>query len=354
MRAFIFAGLTSIVVAAPALAQFTVSRDGNVKPDSIATRYKLDFAIPDAPAFTLLKRDQSSVLRPGTVREFAAQVSKFVSAEHGLSLPREFAVEFSPAMLIGGSTLSLSKYQRSPALYRLRLSAATERSSVGFTAASLGLRVALIDKVDLRTDPAFLTATTELTTGVNRIFADQVRERGPRPGMEITLDDLTPERKAAVEGLIEQQRKRVTERRWNADILDVAMGSRGESTDTTGKSFKLTEYAAWLTYGKGFGGWGQLLLGARTSMARDSVSGNFKGVGSAGARLYAGTNKYKVFLEGEGELKARDNEWLLNGGGEARLITGGWIQFGAGVRWVGSNKAELVGSLTFKLGVLGL
>ena len=65
-------------------------------------------------------------------------------------------------------------------------------------------------------------------------------------------------------------------------------------------------------------------------------------------------NQYKAFLEAEGKTGSGDREVLLNAGGEARLISGGWIQFSSGIRWVGDAKPKLVGNLTFKLGVLGL
>lgn len=338
-----------------AAAQFTLTQGGPV-PEPIATQYRLDFAIPDAPALLLLSTKKSSILRPVTVREFAAGVSDFLGTDKGITLPHEFGIEFSPGMLIGGSRLRIDTYNRNKALYRLRLSAAARRSTVSLTDLAMGLRVALIDKGDLRANPQYLRQATEITTAINTLFADQNRELGPRPGQEVTVDDLSPARRAKLDGLAEELKKQIVERAWNEDMLDVAVGVRAGSPDSTGRDLRLREYAAWATYAKGLGDWGQWLVGFRTATARDTTTTGFTGfhaMSSLGSRFYAGTNEYKAFLEAESSWKSGDNRFILSGGGEARLITGGWVQFSAGASWSG-GKADLVGNLTFKLGVLGL
>jgi hypothetical protein len=330
---------------------FTPARTGL---DSIATRFRIDFAVPEAPALSLFQVSKSSILRPGTVREFAALASDIVSDDGKVTVPEELGLEVSPAMLIAGPRLSLSAYQKAPWFYRLRLSAAVKRQGSRLTNLAFGLRTAVLDRADLRTNPGYVQDATDMAREINDIFADQNREAPPTPGTELSLDDLTPERRARLDEVAERLKKRVEERAWNADILDVAAGALASARDSTGADLSLMQLAGWLTYAKGFGRWGQLLLGARASALRDSLTREFSGGGSVGTRLYAGVNQYKVFLEAERRWTTGDDESLLGAGGEARLMNGGWIQFSTGLSWAGGGKPKLVGNATFKLGVLGL
>ncbi len=345
--------LAALAAPGPADAQFSF-KGGSTQRDSIATRFRLDFAIPEAPALSLLQVSRNSILRPGTVREFAALASDLVSNDGKVTVPEELGFEASPAMLIAGRGLSLTAYQQKPWLYRLRLSAAVKRSGRSLTSLAAGLRVPILDQSDLRTNAEYLDDATDLATRINAIFSEQNRESPPAPGTELRVEDLTPARRARLEELKEELKARVEERAWNADILDVAAGILASSPDTTGTDLEMTQLAGWLTFGKGFGNWGQFLLGARGSRVRDSVTGDFGISGSVGTRLYAGVNRYKVFLEAERRWEEGDDQTLLGGGGEARLITGGWVQFSSGLNWEGGGKPRLVGNVTFKLGVLGL
>jgi hypothetical protein len=353
MRVAFTALLALTIVSRSAAGQFTFT-PGGAKLDSIATRFKIDFAIPEAPALSLFQVSRSSILRPGTVREFAVLASDLVSSDGKVTAPEELGLEVSPGMLIAGPRLSLSAYNRAPWLYRFRLSGAVKRKGTALTDVALGFRVALLDRADLRTNPGYLRDATALTEEITEIFAEQNREKPPQPGEEMSVEDLTPERRGKLEELRKRLKARVEEQAWNADILDLAAGALAASRDTTGAELSMVQYAGWLTYAKGFGHWGQLLLGARGSAIRDSVSNSFNGAGSVGTRLYAGVNKYKVFVEAERKWAKGDDESLLGAGGEARLINGGWIQFSAGLSWAGGGKPKLVGNATFKLGVLGL
>jgi hypothetical protein len=348
------AALCGLLIAGrTADAQFSI-KSGGKTVDSIATRFKIDFAVPETPAFSLLQVSKGSILRPGTVREFAVQASSFVSSDGGVSIPKEFGLEFSPAMLIQGPRLTLDAYNRTPYLYRMRLSAAMKRPGATATQVALGIRTAFVDKADLRSNRQYATEATEIATAINQLFAEQNRVQPFTADREMTVEDLTPDRRARMEEQAKRLRKRVEDRDWNADLLEVAAGLLAASRDTTGSDIAVIQYAGWLTYGKGLGKWGQLLLGGRAATVRDSVSDKFTSAGTLGVRLFAGVNQYKVFLEGERKLASGDDTSMLNGGGEARFASGGWVQFSAGFQWVGHEKAKLVGNMTVKLGVLGL
>ncbi|MGH7498110.1 MAG: hypothetical protein ACREL3_04590 [Gemmatimonadales bacterium] len=318
-------------------------------PDALATAYRTDFAVPDAPAFLLLDVDPSVVLRPTTVKEFSGAVSDFASSGN-ISLPRAFAVEFAPALLIGGKTLSLQKYRSNPALYRLRLSAATRRpeNSASPTEIAVGLRVDLIDEADLRMNPEYLSLATDIAEKINDIYAD-ARERAGKPPAPLELtsaeEDSIVHFQAPLTGLWENKK-------WNARVLELAAGLRAEAADSLGRNLRSTQAAAWGTFGTGFGMWGQLLLGGKISTVRDATTDEFSTEGGLAGRFYAGTNQYKFFAELGGTWRSGPDEWLLNGGGEVKLIRGGWVSFSAGLAST-SNQTDLRTNLAVKLGALG-
>ncbi|HCV43785.1 MAG TPA: hypothetical protein DGH68_09905, partial [Bacteroidetes bacterium] len=144
-----------------ALSQFVIETAG-ARPDSLQKSFRVDFAIPDAPAFTLLGSEPSNILRPTTVREFSVAFSDFVSNGSSLTIPRTFGVEFSPGLIISGPKLSLTDYRKLDWLYRLRVSAATQRNGNGnsSTDMALGVRTSVIDESDLRHDDAYVATAT--------------------------------------------------------------------------------------------------------------------------------------------------------------------------------------------------
>ncbi|MBI1928035.1 hypothetical protein HYR99_27805 [Candidatus Poribacteria bacterium] len=129
--------------------------------NDLSKAYRVDFAVPDSPAFKVLGVDPSNTLRPSSVRELLVGTSDFMGKDGALTIPKNFAAEFAPILLIGGKNLTLRDYQKHPYLYRLRVSAATKREETANqdvnqengtpTELGLGLRVSIIDKSDPRT-----------------------------------------------------------------------------------------------------------------------------------------------------------------------------------------------------------
>ena len=102
-----------IVVAHTARAQ--IVRDLSVSP--FVKDYKVDFAIPDAPAFKLLEVDESAILRPQTVRDVAAAFDAFRGQSGTFVVPKQIGVEFSPALIAGSRYLKVSDYATQRFLY---------------------------------------------------------------------------------------------------------------------------------------------------------------------------------------------------------------------------------------------
>ena len=112
---------------------------------------KRNFAVPEAPAFSLLDVDSSKILRPSSVRELGVELA---NSAGGVGIPSALAVEFSPGMLVAGARTTIAQYASLAPLYRLRLSLGTKRDSTtkGRTQLAVGLRTSLYDASDPRTN----------------------------------------------------------------------------------------------------------------------------------------------------------------------------------------------------------
>ncbi len=384
----------------PALAE------AQAPPQDISSNYKLDFAVPDAPAFAILGSQPTEILRPTTTRDLSLAASDFLSDGSSLAIPAEFAAEFSPGLLIGGKRLSLAQYRSTPWLYRLRVSVATSRTDSGSdpTSLAVGLRVPLIDRADLRTNQAGRAFELQLvdlatrTVNLRQEAQDRlVRDLAATPATAMPVPFRAQEAADAVvdardadgraevlraQGMTETAiteflawystqllaqsnalndredelkalRRQLEEESWNNTVLEVAAAALGEAADSTGKDLKDTRYALWGTGGIGFGNWGQFLVGLTGSWEREPETSRFKGIGSLATRLYMGTNWIKGFAEFSGTVQDQEKpKWFLNGGGEVRAVQGLWATFSTGVEWdQDTGEANARTSVALKLGL---
>lgn len=330
---------------------------GQISPDSLAQLYEVDFAVPDAPAFELLQVDESNILRPTTVRALTAGLSNLFEGEDGgVQVPNAIAIEAAPFLLAHGPRLTLRQYEANQTLYRTRFSAAAKRSaSTGAaTGVAVGVRMTLHDDSDLRTNRTYLDSVTGWTGAIIDVRMRAARLMGPIPPK-----DTTPEQKATLKLLADSVAvlttmtenfiDRWSQTRWNAGMFDIAAGLVAASADSLGNDLKIGNLAAWGTWGMGWSDWGQLLIGGRGTFGRDDPDEDRGLGGSLGARFYAGTNAYKIFLEGQSTVASSDVPgWLFNTGGEARVYNRLWVNFSAGVNWEGGGDARLTGRFTIK------
>lgn len=354
------AAVATFLVAMPSTAQISIVR-GQARLDSLEAMYRADFAIPDAPALDLVDENPSDLLRPSSVREFALAASQFSTPGGSFRLPEAFALEIAPFLLASGRRLSIGEYRAHPALYRFRISGATGRDSLQRSALALGLRATLLDEGDLRTRNDYIEGVTDLTTRINNLVVDERLARAaqgeaPNPQVPLTLSDLTGDRQMRLDALlasVDSLRRAMEDRTWNARALDVALATRARAADSLGHDLHMTDYVAWVTYGDGFGQWGQLLLGARVTLERDYADRHFRTSGSLTTRLYVGSNRYKAFTEGQ--ISTREGEdqvgFFLNAGGEARLFRAVWTTFSAGLEWTEAEDRApgLAGRFAVKL-----
>ncbi|HXF99522.1 MAG TPA: hypothetical protein VNL69_01995 [Bacteroidota bacterium] len=304
---------------------------------TLAGDARLNFAVPDAPAFTILNYSPTNIVRPSTVQEVALAIADF--AESGGVLPRTAAAEFSPGLLIGGRTLTIRQYNANPFWYRARISAATRSfdDNTGRVHASIGLRFTFTDEADPRTDRAFIENLSNLALQINQAVARRVQvapptETGRIEGEGPAIDALERE----VEALREKQR----EEKWNANIAEFAAAVRFASPDSLAKNARADKYQAWLAGAFSVSTWGQFVFNLSGSIERSpSLHMDSTSIAMA-SRFYLGTNSLKVF--GEGQLTAVSESpaiYFLNIGGELNPISSFWLEFAVGIEKQGREPA---------------
>src|SRR5688572_11574525 len=230
--------------SSPALAQ--IVRERGVSP--FVKDYKIDFAVPDAPAMKLLEVNESSILRPQTVRELGVAVGQFRGTDR-FAVPKQFAVEVSPWLL--APHLRLTSYNAKRFLHALRVSGATGRDSLDRAQIAFGIRFSLVDEQDLRRQGAFGsdTAITNLTTAILAVYADARRRVGATA--PLVLND---EEQSVVKALSDSIKDSWRDRHWNARSLEFAFGGRLLAVDSLGNDADMDEMAAWITYADGLQG----------------------------------------------------------------------------------------------------
>lgn len=345
------------LLASPTLIGLPSPADAQVfgqAPSPFAQDYRVDVAVPDAPAFEMLQVGQSSILRPNTLQKLAIAFSDFRDADGSFQVPGDFAVEFSPAILLAGDDLDRATYEQKKLLHNLRISLATATDSLGGGApsqAAFGLRLTVVNEADMALDPAFISSqqVTPLTRQILIVY-QAARDRQVQAGIAPTEPIvLTEDERETVDRLSEEIKARWTARHWNAESLEFAFGVRATGLDAAASDARVDRYGVFATYANGLGGWGQIILGGRAGAERDDAQSSFSQALSLGARLYLGSNRHKVFLEAQQSIQeGEDGELLLNGGAELRLTDWIWAVGAIGVDDVSSDEGSN-STLTFSL-----
>lgn len=299
---------------------------------TLAKELKTKYAVPDAPAFTMLDVSPSNILKPASVKDIAIGFSNFLDADNKISLPKSLAVEFSPGLLMNGQHLTLEEYRKHPGLYRLRLSLATTRSDSSSSATNLafGIRVTLNDDSDPRTNDEYIKEATNLAEAIQKLVDARRKELGPLATMEEIENDVKFE--AAKKKLIDKFKVKWLEEKWNKNISEIAFALKTSSQDSLAKNLKLNKFSLWYASAYGYEDWGQFLFCVNVSSEKDLTTNKFQSSGSIATRLYLGTNEYKVYLQAEGTMvEESKSNWLLNSGFELRVQENLWAEFTAGI-----------------------
>lgn len=143
------------------LSFFTILTQGQSSNDSIEVyRLKLDYNVPESPAFSILDANPTTVMRANAAQEVVINLaSNFIS---GNNVDPGLAVDFNPYFVFGGRFENIKEYRERSNLKRIlantQLSLATISSNEFPEDLFLsgGIRVTLFDSKDLLFDDTLL------------------------------------------------------------------------------------------------------------------------------------------------------------------------------------------------------
>ncbi len=325
------------------------------KADSaILDKVKLDFAVPDMPAFKALGKDPSNLLRPSSPKDIAFMFGNFRSNSNTV-IPKNFAVEIAPGLF--KPWYKLSDYRERPLirfLTKARISAGSDvNEETGISSFSAGVHFTLLDNSDHRKDPNVLKKIYEYQDNYTNIWKKLRDEIIVKRGLTLAQyagltqkeqDEILREAKLAAEKMvgfdldteISNTVKEYRKENWNASKMDFAYASLFQSSDSLFNNARAVSHSFWFTYaikpGKN-NNWSQLILGINNKVV--NADNRFYNEFNGNLRFYLGSNRVKGFLEGQ--YKNLDNPVLRQEsvysqvGVEIAAYKSIWLHFGTGI-----------------------
>ncbi len=324
-------------------------------------KYKVDFAVPDLPAFQVLGTDPVELLRPSTPELLSVVGSNLLE---GQLIPKSLALEIAPLMMLRANKLTLAEFDRNRVLYSLRLSVGTTSeepdSGIVTKRAGLGLRMTLLDKGDLRANGDYraevlsmLLARGELKDSLQRhwlnrrklVAADLAETREGQKKLaeaneyaerKVTeYDEAELEKRLAGKTFDERLdivKQEYKAKNWNAQKWDIAAAGL-LSQDSATAEIAASRASFWTTYAHPLWTWGQALAGVTVNWFPQAADSEETSV-LAGLRLYGGINALKAMVECQYEnVGFERHDLLVNTGAEVMVWSGIWVDASLGVEW---------------------
>lgn len=370
----IFYGLVFILISKGVAGQV----DGDLKniflrkaDSAVLQKVKLNFAVPDIPAFKALGVDPSFILRPSAVADLAFMVGSF--AGNGFStIPKDVAIEVAPGLLIK-PWYTLQDYRTKGGLRLLtktRISLGTnENAETKVNDISVGLRTTIFDNGDFRLNGAFQKENIfSKMDFLQNDFSNRLQRIQIKLGMPVfmnlstdrqreirdsVLNEVQTDAGFMLDTVVKNSIAKYKRDNWNASRMDFAYALLLRSPDSLIGKIKLNKHSFWTTLAIKPGAnntWAQLLLGINDAVYKDGNTWMNEFTGNL--RFYGGTNKFKGLFEVQYQNKniaAKLNRSTLftQLGVEVSFFNGMWIQFSTGIinALEGDNKSALKSNL---------
>ena len=378
---------------------------------NLSDKYKLDFVIPDIPAFKALNIDPSNILRPSDVKKFAVMLAPFYNNGHP-GIPKNFALEFSPWKMQSKNWL-LSDYYND-GIKRLSynssfsLGAATDATdhpskvAIGYRFSFLSknadpirsdyitqqldanlpgrfLRGDLITfwltKIISQLPSYYITHKEEFKTFLTKI-GDEVAKKGLENdsswfalkaklqnvfGKKFRVKDLSDTLVTKyLDNSVEKIMDEYKEKFWNATRFDGALSFVGESKDSLISGTRFSSFNAWFTSSIRMKEKMQLLAGGSLKMPHGDLSENDKTPldFNLNLRLLRGNSDFRFFAEAQltnRNYSEIEKSFLLNLGAEIRISEKFWIMANTGLENVKEKSQDnwfnrLVANLDLRYG----
>lgn len=324
-------------------------------PETIGQN-KLNFAVPDLPAFKALGTEPSNILRPSTPESFSLIVSQFYNGDN-ISMPANFAAEIAPWILAKSNKITLADYHEHDILYSTRVSLGTSRDSLNRYNFAVGLRFSIIDKGDLKNDEDFLKLLFDKLANhldkknelrLQYMIDNQLTPETYEANKEYYEQEIEKMMPGNIDDEIDTMKKAYKEVYWNREKLDIAVATVGYSTDSVGSNIGFKSFDGWISYAlpifkmRGeYDGFatnpqkyaGQLLLGGNIKAYEHRFDQKTYFNAFLNTRMYIGTNRIKGFTELQYSYLQfeESNHLLMTLGGEINPVDGVWLEFYAGM-----------------------
>ena len=218
-------------------------------PDSSAYQYKLDYDIPESPAFSILDANPSKIMRGSAAKEFALNVANnFISnnkQEAGI------ATDFNPYFVFGGRLTNLDVYRNS---YFKRMLANTQLSFASIRTDEFpednlfsgGIRITLVDAFDLLQD-------SQLGQDIDSALRPSDPPDPNRPASEFSEEIIEI---AQLKQSYERAKERVRDKKGGALSMGAASAQRASNGKLSADSLFNYRNQVWLSgqynFGDGF------------------------------------------------------------------------------------------------------
>jgi hypothetical protein len=337
-----------------------INAQEEIKVDTLIKNLRMDFAVPDLPAFNALQSEQSNLLRPSSPKEFSLIANEFFNGNN-IIIPKAIAIEVAPIVLVRYNKLTLGDYQKNPVLYNSRISMGTMRDSNNRSRLAIGFRTTLLNKGDIKNDKNLKLILEDLRSenkGRNDYFDQELKKLGKseeyfaeHPELQTKLNNEYDSIKSTVSQNVIDYKNYTY---WNAEKLDLAFSFVGSSQDSIAKNIKYNSFLAWLTYAMPAGKNGQILAGLSINSYKKESS-DFLDF-SLQSRFYIGINQLKSFVECQYLYKSSDksNNVIARLGCEYHLYNGIWIDFNAGIyKGITNSTSDFISSFRFIYAIPG-
>lgn len=387
-----------------ALLLLAVGASGQRLDSLTLSKMRLNFIVPDMPAFKSLGAGPSNLLRPSTPMPIAVALSEFFQGDKFV-IPRAFALEVAPAQLLHASNTVFQldrQYKQYRTWHSFRVSLGSARdTALGVNARklALGFRINLVNKGDMATDRQALRQIIDAlgqlrleTRAIRKAFAarhigdikawaleanpsdsalvraaaliDQVPDWDYYLHQKIKTDTVwaqayeqfvytskAPEFDAWFAGF----KKAYKQENWNADKLDIALAIMGASRDSLLGNIRFAQAGWWSTYALRTGKNGQTLIGINAGIAADTAlkknAAHYFSI-SVPVRYVFGTNRVKGFGECQYQYRGRyaEHHSFVNLGAEFNPVDGLWLNVYGGVDHnYTAGKGSFVTNLDIKI-----
>lgn len=226
---------------------FAVFQSNGQVPDTIRNLYefKLDYNVPESPAFSVLDANPTKVMRSNAGQELVVNVaSSFIS---GSGISPGLAVDVNPYFVLGGRLDNVKEYRENYGkrlLANIQLSFATIDSKVfpNDMLFSSGIKINLFDTKDMVFDK-------QLGVDIDKALAVDIPD--PIPGQPILEPKILEN--ALLETAYENAKKRYMEAKGGSMSLGYAIAGRAKDNKFITDSIATYRHQAWLVGQYDFG-----------------------------------------------------------------------------------------------------